>query len=82
MQPVGVEHEREVKSPFHMVWGVIHLFELFMSGYLLAAVGINTVLHSVLKTIDSQKAGLLSRFVARKTCLSHRIIGWLGWKGP
>jgi len=45
-----------------------------MSNYLLAAIGINTVLHSVLKTKrcnDNQKAGFLSRFVARKICLSQ-----------
>lgn len=74
MQPVGVEHGREVKSPFQIICGVIHPLELFMSNYLLAAIGINTVLHSVLKTKrsnDNQKAGFLSRFVARKMCLSQ-----------
>lgn len=50
MQPVGVEHEREVKSPFQIICGVIHPLELFMSNYLLAAIGINTVLSLVLKT--------------------------------
>lgn len=67
MQPVGVEHGREVKSPFQFVCGVIHPFELFMSNYLLAAIGINTVLRFVFKTErpnDNQKAGFLSRFVA------------------
>lgn len=70
----GVEHGREVKSRFQMVWGVIHPLGLFMSSYLLAAIGINTVLHFVLKSTDNQKAGFPSGFVARKTCLSHRII--------
>lgn len=50
MQPVGVEHGREVKSPFRIICGVIHPLELFMSNYLLAAIGINTVLSLDLKT--------------------------------
>lgn len=41
---MGVEHRREVKSPSQMVCGVIHPLELFMSNYLLAAIGINRVL--------------------------------------
>lgn len=67
MQPVGVEHGREVKSPFQILCGVIHPFELFMSNYLLAAIGINTVLVSVLQTQgcnNNQKAVFLSGFVA------------------
>lgn len=79
MQPVGVEHGREVKSPFQIVCGVIHPVQLFMSNYLLAAIGINTILHSVLKTEhsnDNQKAGFLSRFVARKICLSQYGISY------
>lgn len=82
---MGVEHGREVKSPFQIVCGVIHPLELFMSNYLLAAIGINTVLRSVLKTQrsnDNQKAGFLSRFVTRKICLSvgfltaHAFLLW------
>ena len=79
MQPVGVEHGREVKSPFQIVCDVIHPLELFMSNYLLTAVGINMVLRSVLKTEssnDNQKAGFLSRFVARKICLSQYGISY------
>lgn len=67
MQPVGVGHGREVKSPFQILCGVIHPFELFMSNYLLDAIGINMVLVSVLRTQgcnDNQKAAFLSGFVA------------------
>lgn len=67
MQSVGVEHGREVKSPFQIRCGVIHPFELFLSSYLLAAIEINTVLVSVLQTQgcnDNQKAAFLSGFVA------------------